>query len=89
MIMLLDHTPRVQGLIRFAPIWPEYIREFLVTSIDDGISYAEVRINFLFKYDFHPSPTFESPNTITGICLAQMGRKMSLIVNGSECLVRS
>ncbi|KIM79688.1 hypothetical protein PILCRDRAFT_823225 [Piloderma croceum F 1598] len=40
------------GLIRFAPIWPEYIREFLVTSIDDGISYAEVRINFLFKHMF-------------------------------------
>jgi adenosine deaminase CECR1 len=40
----------MQGLIRFAPIWAEYIREFFVTSIDDGISYVEARINFLFKY---------------------------------------
>jgi len=40
------------GLIRFTPIWAEYIREFFITSIDDGISYVEARINFLFKYMF-------------------------------------
>lgn len=38
------------GLIRFAPIFPEYIREFFKSSIADGISYVEVRINFLYKY---------------------------------------
>ncbi|GLB42927.1 putative adenosine [Lyophyllum shimeji] len=38
------------GLIRFAPIFPEYVREFLKSSIDDGISYIEARVNFLYKY---------------------------------------
>ncbi|KAF8912035.1 hypothetical protein CPB84DRAFT_1812196 [Gymnopilus junonius] len=38
------------GLIRVAPIWEEYIREFFLTSIADGISYIEVRINFLYKF---------------------------------------
>ncbi|RDB21042.1 Adenosine deaminase CECR1-A [Hypsizygus marmoreus] len=38
------------GLIRFAPIFPEYIREFFKTSIEDGISYIEARINFLYKH---------------------------------------
>ncbi|KAF9469287.1 hypothetical protein BDZ94DRAFT_1303779 [Collybia nuda] len=37
------------GLIRFAPIFPEYIREFFKTSIEDGIMYIEARINFLYK----------------------------------------
>lgn len=44
---IIDH---VQGLIRYAPIFPEYIREFFRTSIEDGISYIEARINFLYKY---------------------------------------
>ncbi|KAF5380946.1 hypothetical protein D9615_004143 [Tricholomella constricta] len=38
------------GLIRFAPIFPDYIREFLKSSIEDGISYIEARINFLYKH---------------------------------------
>ncbi|KAG6862094.1 hypothetical protein C0995_007224 [Termitomyces sp. Mi166 len=38
------------GLIRFAPIFPDYIREFLKSSIEDGINYVEARVNFLFKY---------------------------------------
>ncbi|KAG5654130.1 hypothetical protein H0H81_007182 [Sphagnurus paluster] len=38
------------GLIRFAPIFPEYIREFFNSSIQDGISYIEARINFLYEY---------------------------------------
>jgi adenosine deaminase CECR1 len=40
----------LKGLIRFAPIWPRYIREFLLSSVDDGISYVEARINFLYKF---------------------------------------
>lgn len=32
------------------PIWEQYIKEFLLSSIDDGISYVEARINFLAKY---------------------------------------
>ena len=39
----------MQGLIGFAPIFPEYIREFFMSSIADGISYVEARINFLHK----------------------------------------
>lgn len=39
-----------KGLIRFAPIFSEYIREFLLSSIEDGISYIEARVNFLYKY---------------------------------------
>ncbi|PPQ99222.1 hypothetical protein CVT24_009241 [Panaeolus cyanescens] len=35
------------GLIRYVPIFAEYIREFLRTSVEDGISYIEARINFL------------------------------------------
>ncbi|EIN07184.1 adenosine deaminase, partial [Punctularia strigosozonata HHB-11173 SS5] len=38
------------GLIRFAPVWPRYIREFLLSSVDDGISYVEARINFVYKF---------------------------------------
>ncbi|TFK42361.1 hypothetical protein BDQ12DRAFT_676083 [Crucibulum laeve] len=38
------------GLIRFEPIFANYIKEFLLTSIEDGISYIEARINFLHKY---------------------------------------
>jgi hypothetical protein len=38
-----------QGLIRYTPIFAEYIREFFRASIEDGISYIEARINFLFK----------------------------------------
>ncbi|KAG5643235.1 hypothetical protein DXG03_001319 [Asterophora parasitica] len=38
------------GLIRFAPIFPEYIRQFFRSSIEDGISYVEARINFLYKH---------------------------------------
>ncbi|EPQ58065.1 adenosine deaminase-like growth [Gloeophyllum trabeum ATCC 11539] len=41
------------GLIRYAPIWYPYIREFFRTSIDDGISYIEVRINFGYKTMFN------------------------------------
>ncbi|KII89146.1 hypothetical protein PLICRDRAFT_175374 [Plicaturopsis crispa FD-325 SS-3] len=38
------------GLIRFQPIWRAYIREFFLSSIEDGISYVEARINFLYKF---------------------------------------
>ncbi|KAF9015519.1 hypothetical protein BDQ17DRAFT_1295372 [Cyathus striatus] len=38
------------GLIRFEPIFSEYIRQFFLTSIEDGISYIEARINFLYKH---------------------------------------
>ncbi|KAJ3548159.1 hypothetical protein NM688_g5331 [Phlebia brevispora] len=39
-------------LIYYAPIWREYIREFFYSSIEDGISYVEVRINFHARYMF-------------------------------------
>ncbi|KAI8982866.1 Metallo-dependent hydrolase [Trametes punicea] len=38
------------GLIRFMPVWTQYIKEFLLSSVADGISYVEPRIMFLFKY---------------------------------------
>ncbi|KAK1217396.1 hypothetical protein PQX77_019936 [Marasmius sp. AFHP31] len=37
------------GLVRYAPIIEEYIKEFFLTSIEDGISYVEPRINFMYK----------------------------------------
>jgi adenosine deaminase CECR1 len=49
-----------QGLIRFTPIFAEYIREFFRTSIDDGILYIEARLNFLFKYFFPCTLLFNS-----------------------------
>ncbi|TFK76212.1 adenosine deaminase-like growth [Pluteus cervinus] len=39
-----------QGLTRFMPIFADYVREFLYSSIEDGISYVEPRINFLTKF---------------------------------------
>lgn len=38
-----------QDLFRFIPIFVDYVRDFLLSSIDDGISYVEPRINFWFK----------------------------------------
>ncbi|PFH54144.1 hypothetical protein AMATHDRAFT_135550 [Amanita thiersii Skay4041] len=38
------------GLIRYIPVFTEFIREFLLSSIEDGISYIEPRINFLSRY---------------------------------------
>ncbi|KAF8969728.1 hypothetical protein BDZ97DRAFT_1794869 [Flammula alnicola] len=38
------------GLIRVEPIFAEYTREFFRSSIADGISYVEPRINFLHKH---------------------------------------
>ncbi|KZT26495.1 adenosine deaminase-related growth [Neolentinus lepideus HHB14362 ss-1] len=34
------------GLIRYQPIWSQYIKEFFLASVEDGISYIEARINF-------------------------------------------
>ncbi|KAG6881771.1 hypothetical protein C0992_000234 [Termitomyces sp. T32_za158] len=75
------------GLIRFAPIFPDYVREFLKSSIEDGISYVEARINFLFKcaLDFA-----DIDNTLIlhqGIWWAKMGKRISHIANGSSCSI--
>ncbi|KAF8891212.1 hypothetical protein BD779DRAFT_188177 [Infundibulicybe gibba] len=56
------------GLFRFAPIFSEYVREFLLSSIKDGIMYVETRIGFRPKH-----------------MMAQMGKRMYHIVNGSSC----
>ncbi|KAJ7940406.1 hypothetical protein B0H13DRAFT_1937950 [Mycena leptocephala] len=40
------------GLIRFAPVWESYIYEFFRSSVEDGVSYVEVRVNFYPKYMF-------------------------------------
>ncbi|KAF4578917.1 hypothetical protein EYR36_000726 [Pleurotus pulmonarius] len=37
-------------LTRYAPIFRDYVREFLLTSIADGISYVEPRINFRHRF---------------------------------------
>ncbi|KAG1756381.1 Metallo-dependent hydrolase [Suillus paluster] len=37
-------------IIRFVPIQKEYLRLFIRSSIEDGISYIEVRTNFFTKY---------------------------------------
>ncbi|KAI0709749.1 Metallo-dependent hydrolase [Earliella scabrosa] len=38
------------GLIHYLPVWKEYVREFLLSSVEDGISYVEPRILFYFKH---------------------------------------
>ncbi|CCM04405.1 uncharacterized protein FIBRA_06582 [Fibroporia radiculosa] len=38
------------NLCHFLPLWRKYVREFLLSSVDDGISYVEPRINFWYKY---------------------------------------
>ncbi|KAI0672700.1 Metallo-dependent hydrolase [Trametes maxima] len=43
-------TFSVKGLIFFEPVFGEYIREFFVSSIEDGISYVEPRMMFSSKY---------------------------------------
>ena len=51
-----------QDIIRYSPIFRECVREFLLSSIEDGISYVEARINFLFKWvlPFIPSHALAS-----------------------------
>ena len=39
----------MQGLIGYFPLWQEYVRAFLLSTIEDGISYTEARINFLYR----------------------------------------
>ncbi|KAF7338110.1 Brix domain-containing protein [Mycena venus] len=46
------HNTVNKGLIRFAPVWEQYIYEFFRSSVEDGVSYVEVRINFYPKYMF-------------------------------------
>lgn len=41
------HRPFAQGMIHCVPVYAEYIREFFKSSIEDGISYVEPRINFM------------------------------------------
>ncbi|KAI6045539.1 Metallo-dependent hydrolase [Pisolithus marmoratus] len=38
------------GIVYFAPLWGQYIRQFLEDSVADGIPYAEVRINFSDRF---------------------------------------
>ncbi|KAJ6630590.1 hypothetical protein B0H10DRAFT_1981901 [Mycena sp. CBHHK59/15] len=40
------------GLIRFAPVWKQYLYEFFRSSVEDGVSYVEVRINFFPEFMF-------------------------------------
>ncbi|KAJ7087816.1 hypothetical protein C8R44DRAFT_27840 [Mycena epipterygia] len=49
------------GLIRFLPVWKQYIYEFFRSSVEDGVSYVEVRINF------HPKCMFgeDGKETVT------------------------
>ncbi|KAJ7172253.1 hypothetical protein C8R46DRAFT_1085294 [Mycena filopes] len=52
------------GLIRFQPVWEQYIYEFFRTSVEDGISYVEVRINFYPKYMFGADGQEDVPHRI-------------------------
>ena len=42
-----------QGLFLYRPIFRQYIRRFLLESIDDGITYVEPRIDFVPRYEFY------------------------------------
>ncbi|KAI9448908.1 hypothetical protein BJY52DRAFT_1309800 [Lactarius psammicola] len=48
----LDTFRTTTGLALYRPIFRQFIRRFLMESIDDGISYMEPRINFYCKYMF-------------------------------------
>ncbi|CAE6353735.1 unnamed protein product [Rhizoctonia solani] len=37
------------GMIRYEPIMKQYMRQVMLSSIEDGISYVELRINFFYK----------------------------------------
>ncbi|KDN38926.1 hypothetical protein RSAG8_09207, partial [Rhizoctonia solani AG-8 WAC10335] len=37
------------GMIRYEPIMKRYMRQVMLSSIEDGISYVELRINFFYK----------------------------------------
>lgn len=37
------------GIIRYEPILKRYMRQVLLSSIEDGISYVELRVNFFYK----------------------------------------
>ena len=39
-----------KGLIRFEPIMAEFIKEFLKSSVEDGVAYVEVRAPFFIQY---------------------------------------
>ncbi|KAF9051221.1 Metallo-dependent hydrolase [Hymenopellis radicata] len=38
------------GIIHYMPIYAKYIRQFLLSSIEDNISYVEPRFNFWYKH---------------------------------------
>ena len=38
-----------QGLTRYFPVFVEYVREFFLASVEDGISYLEVRMALWYK----------------------------------------
>jgi len=46
----------------YRPIYRQYLRRFLIESIEDGISYAEARINFLPEYMFDADGTQNVPH---------------------------
>ncbi|EPS97019.1 hypothetical protein FOMPIDRAFT_1129241 [Fomitopsis schrenkii] len=50
------------NLVYYMPIWEQYIKEFLLSSIDDGISYVEARINFLAKFMTGPDGVENVPH---------------------------
>ncbi|KAJ1303105.1 hypothetical protein OPQ81_011306 [Rhizoctonia solani] len=37
------------GMIRYEPIMKRYMRQVMISSIEDGISYVELRVNFFYK----------------------------------------
>ncbi|CAE6486001.1 unnamed protein product [Rhizoctonia solani] len=37
------------GMIRYEPVMKQYMRQVMLSSIEDGISYVELRINFFYK----------------------------------------
>jgi adenosine deaminase CECR1 len=38
-----------EGLLFFEPTYRAYLRQLILTAVDDGISYLELRVNFLSK----------------------------------------
>ncbi|KLO10535.1 adenosine deaminase-related growth [Schizopora paradoxa] len=39
-----------EGFTTFFPLWKKYLKEFFMSSIEDGISFIETRLNFFLKY---------------------------------------
>ncbi|KAK0471782.1 hypothetical protein IW261DRAFT_1424868 [Armillaria novae-zelandiae] len=78
------HNTVTKGLIHYVPIFTKYIREFIWSSIEDGILYVEPKVNFWIK---DLLMIFESVLEETIADLKAQGRKAKFV--GAKILLKS